>query len=99
MIEIQLPSEIQVPSAITPATNDINSVFKPRFDFAPEEYRLIVLDRGGRKMFETTDPGEGWSGRFNGENANEGVYVYFIQYTDYSGHFRTRTGNLTLLYP
>ncbi len=99
IIEIQLPSEMQVPNAITPASNDINSVFKPRFDFAPEEYRLIILDRGGRKMFETTDPGEGWNGRFNGENANEGVYVYYIQYTDYTGHFRTHTGNLTLLYP
>ncbi len=99
LIEIQLPSEMQVPNAITPSSNDVNSVFKPRFDFAPRKYRLMVLDRGGRKMFETTDPGEGWNGRFNGENANEGVYVYYIQYTDFTGLFRTLTGNLTLLYP
>jgi hypothetical protein len=51
-------------------------------------------------MFETTDPEEGWDGRFRGGSyVDEAVYVYYIQYTDYAGLFRTFTGNVTVLYP
>lgn len=93
-------THIQVPSAFTPGSNDMNFEFKPQMDFAPREYVMMVLDRGGRKMFETTDPGEGWDGRFrDGEFVNEAVYVYYIQYTDYTGLLRTFTGNVTVLYP
>jgi gliding motility-associated-like protein len=95
-----IETHLQAPSAFTPGSNDINSEFKPLMDFAPAEYVMMVMDRGGRKMFETSDPGEGWDGRFKGgEFVNEGVYVYYIQYTDYTGLFRTFTGNLTVLYP
>ena len=91
---------MQVPNAFTPGSNDINAEFKPLMDFAPEEYLMIVVDRGGRKMFETTDPGEGWDGRFQGGSfVDEAVYVYYIQYTDYTGLFQTFTGNVTVLYP
>lgn len=90
----------QIPSAFTPNSNDINSQFKPLFDFSPRDYLMIVVDRGGRKMFETTDPNEGWDGRFQGGSlVDEAVYVYYIQYTDYTGLFRTHTGNITVLYP
>jgi gliding motility-associated-like protein len=95
-----IETHMQVPSAFTPGSNDINAEFKPQMDFAPREYLMMVMDRGGRKMFETTDPGEGWDGRFSGgEFVNEAVYVYYIQYTDYTGLFRTFTGNVTVLYP
>lgn len=93
-------TRLQLPNAFTPGSNDINAEFKPVMDFAPEEYLMIIVDRGGRKMFETTDPGEGWDGRFQGGSyVDEAVYVYYIQYTDYTGLFRTYTGNVTVLYP
>jgi len=93
-------THMQLPSAFTPGSNDMNFEFKPQMDFAPRKYVLIVMDRGGRKMFETNDPGEGWDGRFQGgEYVNEAVYVYYIQYTDYTGLFKTYTGNVTVLYP
>jgi gliding motility-associated-like protein len=95
-----LETHMQIPSAFTPGSNDVNAEFKPVMDFAPEKYLLIVLDRGGRKMFETTDPGEGWDGSFRGGSyVDEAVYVYHIQYTDHTGLFRTLTGNVTVLYP
>ena len=97
---VELETQMQVPSAFTPNSNDINSEFKPLMDFAPREYLMIVIDRGGRKMFETTDPDEGWDGRFQGGSfVDEAVYVCYIQYTDYSGLFKTYTGNVTVLYP
>jgi len=97
---VELETQMQVPSAFTPSSNDINSEFKPLMDFAPRKYLMIVIDRGGRKMFETTDPDEGWDGRFQGGSyVDEAVYVYYIQFTDYTGLFMTYTGNVTVLYP
>ena len=97
---VTVETHIQVPSAFTPGSNDMNFEFKPLLDFAPKEYLMLVMDRGGRKMFETTDPGKGWDGRFqNGEFVNEGVYVYYLQLTDYTGLFKSFTGNVTVLYP
>jgi len=93
-------THMQLPSAFTPGSNDMNFEFKPQMDFAPREYVLIVMDRGGRKMFETKDPGEGWDGRSKGGDfVHEGVYVFYIQYTDFTGLFKTYTGNVTVLYP
>ena len=97
---LALPTEMKIPNAFTPGSNNMNFEFKPRIDFAPRKYTMIIYDRAGRKMFETSDPGEGWDGRFRGGDfADEGVYVYYIQYTDYTGLFRTHTGNVTVLYP
>lgn len=97
---VELETHMQIPSAFTPGSNDINFEFKPLMDFAPREYVMMVMDRGGRKMFETTNPEEGWDGRYNGgDYVNEAVYVYYIQFTDYTGMFRTYTGNVTVLYP
>ena len=93
-------TSMQVPSAFTPGSNDMNSEFKPLIDFAPRKYLMIVVDRGGRKMYESSDPDDGWDGRFQGGSfVDEAVYVYYIQYTDYTGLFRTYTGNVTVLYP
>ena len=100
---VEVETEIQVPNAFTPGnpgSSGVDHEFKPMMDFGPRVYVMMVLDRAGRKVFETTQADEGWDGRFqNGEFVNEGVYVYYIQYTDYTGLTRSLTGNVTVLYP
>ena len=98
--EVHVETSIRIPNAFTPGSNDMNFEFKPVFDFAPRNYLMMVLDRAGRKLFETRDPGQGWDGRaHSGDFVTEGVYVYHIQLTDYTGRFSTFTGNVTVLYP
>ncbi|MCK5137628.1 MAG: gliding motility-associated C-terminal domain-containing protein [Bacteroidales bacterium] len=100
IVSVTVTTELQVPSAFTPGSNDMNFEFKPIIDFAPRKYAMVIYDRGGRKLFETTNPDEGWDGRFhNGNFVDEGVYVYYIQFTDYTGLFKSFTGNITALYP
>ena len=100
IITVTVETNIQVPSAFTPGSNDMNFEFKPIIDFAPKDYVMIIIDRGGRKMFETTNIGEGWDGRFqSGRFVSEGVYVYYIQFTDYTGLYKSFTGNVTVLFP
>jgi len=100
IVSVNIPTTLAMPSAFTPGSNDMNFEFKPRIDFAPMKYTMIIYDRAGRKLFETSDPGQGWDGRFHGNDfVDEGVYVYYIQYTDYTGRFRKLAGNVTVLYP
>jgi len=100
IVSVKVETHLKVPSAFTPGSNDMNFEFKPIIDFAPKDYVMMILDRSGGKLFETTNPGEGWDGTFKGGRfVNEGVYVFFIQYTDYTGIFKSFTGNVTVLYP
>ena len=100
---VTVETKLQIPNAFTPGnpgSSGVDHEFKPLMDFGPKVYLMMVVDRGGRKLFETTQADVGWDGRFqNGEFVNEGVYVYYIQYTDYTGLTRSLTGNVTVLYP
>ncbi|MCP4311852.1 MAG: hypothetical protein GY790_11360 [Bacteroidetes bacterium] len=99
VVSVAVETSMQVPNAFTPGRTT-NYLFKPVIDFAPDKYTMIIYDRGGRKLFETNNPGEGWDGTFSrGGYAMEGVYVYFIQYTDYTGLSKTLNGSVSVIYP
>lgn len=49
-----------------------------------KEVKLIVKDRDGRVLFETTQPEQGWDGTYNGMNQPSGLYFWQI-----SGKFTT----------
>jgi gliding motility-associated-like protein len=100
IVDVAVETHLQLPSAFTPGSGDMNSEFKPLLDFAPMEYILVVFDRGGRKLFETTDPNEGWDGTYGGNGyVLEGAYVYYIKYTDFTGISKTLSGSVTAIYP
>jgi len=99
IVSVAVETSMRIPNAFTPGRSS-NYLFKPAIDFAPEKYIMIVYDRGGRKLFETNDPGEGWDGTSaSGGYAMEGVYVYFIQYTDFTGLSKDLSGSVTVIYP
>ncbi len=96
---LQLPSRISMPNAFTPKSGDINARFRPHMDFAPRDYSMLIFDRAGRKMYESSEPGEGWDGRFQGgEYVREGVYMYVVEFTDYSGKSSRLNGPVSVLY-
>lgn len=84
-----------LPNAFTPGNSEgLNDVFKPTL-FGVHNYRFMVFDRWGEKLFETNDPEEGWSGYRNNHLCQQDVYVYKIIFKDdvslkthqYIGHF------------
>ena len=99
---VTVETHMQVPNAFTPGnpgSSGLDHEFKPLMDFGPKTFLMMVVDRTGRKVFESTQADEGWDGRFqNGDFVNEGVYVYYIQYTDFTGLTKSLTGNVTVLY-
>ncbi len=62
-----------------------------------EDYQFYIMNRWGRKVFETTDPLEKWDGNFEGSPAPQGVYIYFIQYSTPGDRSIDERGNFTLI--
>jgi gliding motility-associated-like protein len=82
-----------VPNAFTPKNGDVlNDIYKPYLAYydAGMDYNLKIFNRWGEKVFETTDPAEGWDGTYKGELCQMDVYVYVIEYGcpehKYNGH-------------
>jgi gliding motility-associated-like protein len=97
---VDITSNVFIPEAFTPNDDGRNDEFKPSFAFMPGSYKLMIFNRSGFKIFESSDPLKGWFGKLaNGEKAPEGVYVYFITFTSGSGKTVEKKGNFSLIYP
>jgi gliding motility-associated-like protein len=73
--------DFYLPNAFTPNGDGLNDVFAPlpRADYFGE-YHLSIHNRWGQLLFESSSPDKGWDGRFKGQLAMEGVYIYRIVY-------------------
>jgi gliding motility-associated-like protein len=76
--EICEPS-IFIPNAFTPDGDGINDIFRAYVNNAPA-FNFKIINRRGQQIFYTEDPSEGWDGKFEGQDAPIGVYVYRINY-------------------
>jgi len=89
---------IWVPNAFTPNGDGLNDTFHPVVENA-NQYRLLIFDRWGAQLFETTDTENGWDGTFRGEGCSAGTYSYLIQYETYEspGVTEKQGGTFTLI--
>lgn len=68
-----------IPNGFTPNEDGLNDIFLPRAQDVTN-YRLEIFSRNGELIFYTTNPEEGWDGKFKNEIVPEGVYLYKIHY-------------------
>lgn len=71
---------IYVPSAFTPNGDGKNDVFKPHIFGNVVSYRLVVYNRYGGKIFETSDLQKGWSGNTGNASFQTGGYVWICRF-------------------
>lgn len=83
---------ITVPNLFTPNNDAINDLFRPVLSFTPSSYYLVISNRNGKVLFETTDFSESW----NGSGAVQGVYLWHLRLTTPSGKKISRTGTVTI---
>ncbi len=70
-----------IPNAFSPDGDGINDIFMPKAqNLSSEYYEFKIFDRWGKMLFNTTQIGKGWDGKFNGEKCKPGVYTYYIKY-------------------
>lgn len=69
-----------VPNSFTPNEDGINDHFLPSLDGRVDRFELFIFDRWGERIHSTTDRYEGWDGGYGGSVAQDGVYVWVVDY-------------------
>ncbi|MDF1575870.1 MAG: immunoglobulin domain-containing protein [Bacteroidales bacterium] len=107
-VMVKLKGSIECPNVFTPnlgggtggivVENDYSNDVFHCFARDVDDYRLEIYNRLGIRMFESEDINVGWDGYFNGELAEEGVYVFRISGTYNSGETFTDVGSVMIIY-
>lgn len=100
MITIEDQLLFYVPNTFTPNADGVNDEFLPSaLGIDTDGYRLLVFNRWGQLIFETSDINNGWDGTFNGEHCQQDAYVWKIelQNTAEFNLIRKYTGHVNLL--
>lgn len=86
-----------IPNAFTPNGDGINDRFTPiPVGIASTQY-FRVYDRFGQLVFSGTDFLKGWDGKYKGNIATTGTYVWMIKGIDRNGKVIERKGTVLLL--
>ncbi|MES2568345.1 MAG: gliding motility-associated C-terminal domain-containing protein [Bacteroidota bacterium] len=81
-----------VPNAFAPKGQ--NDVWLPIAQYVEKtDYKVMVFNRWGDKVFETHSDVEGWTG----DAATDEVYVYLIEYKNARGEYIQLKGHLTVI--
>jgi gliding motility-associated-like protein len=61
------------------------------------DYKLIIYNRWGQQVFETTDPGAGWNGRIENSAQETGTYIWTCMYRFNTQEKMIKKGSVVLL--
>ena len=87
-----------IANTFTPNGDGRNDVFRPIRMFVQETgYLLIIYNRWGQNLFETTDINLGWDGLVRGRPAQNDAYVYYVTFTIRNGLPVQKAGTVLLL--
>lgn len=89
---------IKIPNVFTPNEDGINDNFVVEIE-GWTEYEIVIFNRYGDKVFESTDPNDPWNGKnFNtGDDLPPGVYYVNIKYKLRGQSEQTYNGTCTLI--
>lgn len=85
-----------IPNAFSPNGDGQNDVLYVRGN-GISGVRMMIYNRYGQLVFESTDLTLGWDGTHKGKAVNPGVFVYFVEVTFANGNSDSGKGNVTLV--
>lgn len=90
--------KLYFPNAFTPNGDSKNDVFKPVVKALPEKYHLVVYNRLGQKIFETTNVNLGWKGIIDDRSKHKTeTYVWYCHY-EIRGQQQMQKSTVLLIY-
>ena len=76
-----IQEQLYFPNAFTPNFDGENELFAPIGNTDNiGKYHMMIYNRWGQKIYETTDPNSGWDGTYNNIPSPLGTYVYKVSY-------------------
>lgn len=88
---------IEMPNVFTPNNDGINDYFDPIIVENVGRATIIIFNRWGQMLYETTDLRIGWDGTSNGSICSDGVYFWVVNYYDLTGAEGDLSGFVTLI--
>ncbi|MEO5582951.1 MAG: PKD domain-containing protein, partial [Saprospiraceae bacterium] len=85
-----------LPNAFSPNGDGKNDVLYLRSNIV-DRMTLIIYDRWGEKVFETTNQSIGWDGTYKGKLLEPDVYGYFLTAICIDGKTFSKKGNVSIL--
>ena len=95
-LEIHPEEWLHVPNAFSPNDDGTNDKFIVSQNNLTD-FEVVIKDRWGSEVYSSDDPDFEWDGTIDGEVAQEGVYLYYIQARGWSGESFNREGTLQLI--
>ncbi len=76
-----IQEQLYFPNAFTPNYDGENEIFAPVGNTSNvTNYHMMIYNRWGQQIFETTNPDIGWDGSYNNIPSPRGTYVYKVSY-------------------
>lgn len=93
--EVIPPVSIYIPNAFTPNGDGLNDAFGVKGE-GIRDYHLYIYNRWGEMIWDSNNPHATWDGKYNGQMAETGVYVYLLYAQGLPK--KGKTGSVTLVY-
>ena len=77
LVKINADKKVLVPTAFTPNGNGVNDLLRPLGNLANIDY-FRVFNRWGAMLFQTSEMGAGWDGRYKGVNQAADTYTWLL---------------------
>jgi len=100
VVSISPSYQVNVPNAFSPNNDGYNDSFFPKgLGIEDDNFELIIIDRWGQKIYETTELSKPWDGTFmeTGKLVQMGVYVWTMNVKDYNGNVHSYKGQVTVV--
>lgn len=90
-------SDLKCPNVFSPgSTEGVNDIWKVSYK-SLVEFHCWIYNRWGTLMYEFTDPGSGWDGKYHGRLVDTGVYYYVVTALGSDGVKYKKRGDITIL--
>lgn len=90
-------SSLVIPNAFSPeASPGVNDLWKVSYK-SIVSFECRIFNRWGQELFHTTNPADGWDGRYNGKYVPAGVYFYVIKARGADGKNYDRAGDINIV--
>lgn len=96
MVLVNFIKGVGVPTAFSPNGDGVNDVLFIK-GLGLSAVSLVVYNRYGEVVFETTDQSIGWDGTFKNRDENPGVFTWVLHYDFITGDKGMQKGNTTLI--
>ena len=97
MIDECFSDFVFVPTGFSPNRDGINDCFGMLYAPPMTEFKLVIFDRWGERVFESNDMMGCWDGTYKGVEAMMDSYSFVIGFRCYNGKFILRKGIVTLV--